>query len=683
MDYKDHLHVDFKPMDKVSKKEAKEEIDALREAIEYHNYLYYIKNSPEISDALYDKLFARLRELEDAFSQFASSASPTQKIGVSPVEAFEKIDHTAPMFSLNSVHEFKEVEKFVHFVQRETKKDLNWMLEPKFDGFSVEVVFKKGEFAYASTRGNGQKGEDISKNLKTIPSLPLHLRKKEKIPSLLAVRGEVYMSKKGFARLNKERIEKGEEPLANPRNAAAGLMRQFDSRKIAGKPMEIFFYEIQQIEDVSFESHNQMLKQLPKWGLRVDEHNQPCSTLKEMNDYHQKMSKIREEFDYEIDGIVIKLDDYSLGHKLGSRQRSPRWALAWKFKPKEKITRIVDIVVQVGRTGVLTPVALLEPVDVGGVTVSRATLHNEDEIHKKDIRVGDKVHVIRAGDVIPEIKKRIKEQGRKRSKKFNMPAKCPACGADIYKEGAYYYCPAGLSCPAQIKGRIIHFASRQGMNIEHLGGKTSKELLEKGLVHNISDLYLLSVEDIIKLEGFAQKSAQQLIDAIQTSKQISLDRFLYALGIRQVGAHIARVLADHYRSLSKLVESDKERFEKIKEIGPQIARSIQSFFKEESNLKVITRFQKEGVKIESKPKKQSQSLKGKTFVFTGALKRYTREEAKQKVEELGARTSSSVSSRTDYVIVGENPGSKLEDAKKEKTRIVKEKEFEMMLGQKV
>jgi len=491
------------------------------------------------------------------------------------------------------------------------------------------------------------------------------------------------MSKKGFAQLNRKRIEKGEDPLANPRNAAAGLMRQLDSKKVAGKPMEIVFYEILQMRGISFESHAQMLKQLPRWGLRVDEHNQQCSTLKEMEAYQQKMTEVREELDYEIDGIVIKLNDYSLRDNLGSRQRSPRWALAWKFEPEEEITRVVDIVVQVGRTGVLTPVALLEPVDVGGVTVSRATLHNQNEIHKKDIRSGDKVHIIRAGDVIPEVKERIKERGRKRSKRFSMPSKCPVCGASIYKEGAYFYCPAGLSCPAQIKGRVVHFASQGGMDIEHLGNKTSKELIEKELVHNISDLYLLSEEDIMKLEGFAQKSAKQLIDSIQSSKQISLDRFLYALGIRHVGTHIARVLAEHYHSLSKLMESDREQLEKIKEIGPQIARSIQGFFKEESNLKVIKHLQKEEVKIKPMPKRQSQPLKGKTFVFTGTLKQYNREEARQKVEELGARASSSISGRTDFLVVGENPGSKLDEAQNEKTRIIKEKEFEMMLGKKI
>ena len=683
MYYKNHPHADFKPIDKLSSKEAKKQIEALREAIEYHNYLYYVKNSSEISDALYDKFFVRLQELEEAFPQLASTSSPTRKIGAPPVEAFEKIDHTAPMFSLNSVQGSKEVHKFVDFVQRETKKNLKWMLEPKFDGFSVEVVYKEGEFVYGSTRGDGRTGENISENLKTIPSLPLHLRNKEEIPSLLAVRGEVYMSKKGFAQLNRKRIEKGEDPLANPRNAAAGLMRQLDSKKVAGKPMEIVFYETLQMRGISFGSHAQMLKQLPRWGLRVDEHNQQCSTLKEMEAYQQKMTEVREELDYEIDGIVIKLNDYSLRDNLGSRQRSPRWALAWKFEPEEEITRVVDIVVQVGRTGVLTPVALLEPVDVGGVTVSRATLHNQNEIHKKDIRSGDKVHIIRAGDVIPEVKERIKERGRKRSKRFSMPSKCPVCGASIYKEGAYFYCPAGLSCPAQIKGRVVHFASQGGMDIEHLGNKTSKELIEKELVHNISDLYLLSEEDIMKLEGFAQKSAKQLIDSIQSSKQISLDRFLYALGIRHVGTHIARVLAEHYHSLSKLMESDREQLEKIKEIGPQIARSIQGFFKEESNLKVIKHLQKEEVKIKPMPKRQSQPLKGKTFVFTGTLKQYNREEARQKVEELGARASSSISGRTDFLVVGENPGSKLDEAQNEKTRIIKEKEFEMMLGKKI
>jgi DNA ligase (NAD+) len=680
MDFKHKPKTKFKDADKLSKKEARKEIEALREGIAYHNYLYYIKNKPEISDATYDKLFHRLEELEHAFPALRSDDSPTQKIGAPPVDKLKKVKHAAVMLSLNAALEEHDVKNFIDFVERNTdKKKIAFVVEPKFDGFSVEVVYEKGRFLYGATRGDGETGEDISNNLKTIGPLPLRLQG-HTIPSFLAVRGEVFMHRKGFQKMNKQRIERGEEPFANPRNAAAGIMRQLDSKKVADKPLDIVFYEILKIKGEDFSSHWDVLHKFPDWGLKTDEHNKKFASYKEIKTYRNKLIEQREKLDYEIDGIVIKLDAYDAREKLGTRQRSPRWALAWKFPPKEEVTRLEDIVVQVGRTGMLTPVALLQPVDVGGVTVSRATLHNEDEVKKKDVRPGDKVQVIRAGDVIPEVLKRIKEKGKKRGKKFSMPERCPVCHTKVVREGAYYFCPNGLSCPAQLVGHLIHYASRQAMNIEGLGEKTVKNLVDKDIVENLADLYQLRVEDLLELEGFAEKSAQQLYQAIQNSKSERLDRFLFALGIRHVGEHVARILARTYRSLDKLIEADLSDLKKTHEIGPEIAESVYEFFQQTKNKNVLQELKKAGLEVQEMPAlKKETPLKDKTFVFTGELESYTRDEIKRLVEELGARATSSVSSNTDYLVAGENPGSKLDEAKKHKVKIIDEKEFKKLI----
>jgi DNA ligase (NAD+) len=488
------------------------------------------------------------------------------------------------------------------------------------------------------------------------------------------------MSKKGFQQTNKERIEKGEEPFANPRNAAAGTVRQLDSKKVADKPLDIFFYDILKMEGNGFSSHWEALKQFSRWGLATDPHSKKHSDFEGIKEYRDRLAEERDDLDYDIDGIVIKLDDYELRRKLGTRQRSPRWALAWKFPPKKEVTILEEIVVQVGRTGMLTPVALLQPVDVGGVTVSRATLHNEEEVLRKDVRPGDKVRVARAGDVIPEVMERIKEPGKKRGNKFSMPDTCPACSAKVIKEGAYYFCPAGLSCPSQLIGHIIHFASRDALDIEGLGDKTAKDMVDKEMVKDMADLYQLSVDDLLQLDGFAQKSATQLYEAIQSTKNPRLDRFLYALGIRHVGQHIARVLSQEYRTFDKLRKTSRSQLEEIAEIGPGIAQSVEKFFGEEENRAVLDRLASLGIKPqEMESGKETTALEGKTFVFTGKLQGYTRKEAEDRVETLGARATSSVSSQTDYVVVGENPGSKIDEAREQGVEILDEKEFEELL----
>ncbi|MGQ9672322.1 MAG: NAD-dependent DNA ligase LigA [Candidatus Aminicenantales bacterium] len=684
MDFKKNPRADFKSVKKMTREEARQEVEALREGIEYHNYLYYVKNQPVISDALYDQLFRRLQELEEAFPELQSETSPTRKIGAPPLDRLKKVKHTAPMLSLNSALSEKEVEDFDKFIRRNVgAAKIAYVLEPKFDGFSVEVVYRDGVFAYGATRGDGEIGEDISENLKTIRSLMLRLQQPDgqKLPRFLAVRGEVIMSKKAFQKLNKERVEKGEVPFANPRNAAAGIMRQLDSKKVADKPLDIFFYDILRIEGLEFSSHWEELQKFPEWGLKTDVHNVKCSSLEEVKAYREKLAAEREELDYEIDGIVIKLDDPLLREKLGMRERSPRWALAWKFPPKKEVTTLEEIVVQVGRTGMLTPVALLQPVDVGGVTVSRATLHNEDEVRKKDVRPGDKVRVARAGDVIPEVVERIKEPGKKRGPKFAMPKKCPVCGSKVIREGAYYFCPAGLSCPAQLIGHILHYCSRNAMNIEGLGDQIARQLVDRDMVRDVADLYQLRVEDLLRLEGFADRSAQKLYQAIQRTKQARFDRFLYALGIRHVGEHVARLLAERFGNLERLSRATREEIDAIPGIGPEIAESVEQFFNQEENKKVLEKIIEVGVRLEEiEAPKGELLLKGKTFVFTGELDHYTRDEAKEIVESLGGRAASSVSGSTDYVVAGQNPGSKLEEARKRGIKIIDEAEFEKLIG---
>jgi DNA ligase (NAD+) len=680
IDFKKNPKTNFKVIDKLSKEGARDEIEALREGIYHHDYLYYVKNQPKISDAVYDKLFLRLQKLEEKFPEFHSNTSPTRRVGAEPVGELKRVAHADPMLSLNAVPEAAKVEDFDDFVRRKLKDDVEYILEPKFDGLSVELVYEGGAFKYGATRGNGEEGEDISANLKTVRTVPLKLRDQKDIPSFLSVRGEVFMPKKGFQEMNRRRIERGDLPFANPRNAAAGTMRQLDSKNVADKPFDIYFYDILQIEGPQFDSHWQALKRFSDWGLKVDPNNQQASSFDKIESFHQKLSEQRDEFDYDIDGIVIKVDRYAQRESLGVRHRSPRWALAWKFPPKKEVTVLEDIVVQVGRTGVLTPVALLQQVDVGGVTVSRATLHNQDEVEKKDVRPGDEVRIERAGDVIPEVVERIKKPGQKRAKPFSMPKNCPVCGSEIVREGAYYLCPAGLSCEAQLVGRIIHYAARDAMDIRGLGVETVKAVVDRGLVKDIADLYQLSVDDILQLEGFAEKSAKNLHSAIQDKKTPRLDRFLYALGIRHVGQRIARILALEYRSLDVLNKVDRQGLEQTAEIGPEIAESVADFFKQAENQKVLERLAEAGVKVQKMPTQKS-ALRDKTFVFTGSLDSFTRDEAKEKVEMLGGRATSSVSGETDYLVVGENPGSKLDEANKENVEILEEREFKDLIGE--
>ncbi len=683
MDFKKNPRTDFKDIGKLSKEQARQEIQALREGIEYHDYLYYVKDRPVISDETYDKLFRRLQELEQAFPEFASPDSPTQRVGGKPAARLEKVRHTAPMLSLNTVYKEKEVEDFVRMVRRETGSEhLEYTAEPKFDGLSVELVYENGTFVRGTTRGDGETGEDISHNLKTLRAVPLHLRNsKQDIPSFLAVRGEVFMHKGEFQKLNKTRIEKGEEPFANPRNAAAGTVRQLDPKRVASTALDIVFYDILELRHRSFDSDWEMLQQLPKWGLRTDPHNRKCSTLEQIKKYHTDLFKERDTLDYEIDGVVIKLDDYALREKLGMRQRSPRWALAWKFEPKHDITTLKDIVVQVGRTGVLTPVALLEPVNVGGVTVSRATLHNAGEVRRKDIRIGDTVRIERAGDVIPEVVERIEQPHQRRGKPFSMPRRCPVCGTEVHPEGAYHYCPNSLSCRGQLVGRIIHYASRDAMDIEGLGRKTAEELVGRGMVKSVADLYRLSVEDLKQIEGFAEKSARQLYEAIERAKKARMDRFLYALGIHRVGQHAAQAVARHFGGMKALEQARLEDLEAVADLGATTAQSLYNFFHQNETRRALHELYDVGGVVEPMPARRRRGpLEGKRFVFTGELEGYTRDEAARRVEALGGLATETVSDTVDYVVVGRDPGRKLDEAKKKNVTTIREKAFQKLVG---
>jgi DNA ligase (NAD+) len=522
MDFKKDPPTEFKDIAKMSREEARQEIEALREGIEYHNYRYYVKNQPAISDAAYDQLFRRLQELEEAFPEFQSGASPTRRVGAEPVSALKRVWHRTPMLSLNAVLEEREVRNFINFILRSTGGRAVFVAEPKFDGVSVEVVYHDGIFQYGTTRGDGETGEDFSENLKTVRPLPLRLQRDGAVPSFLAVRAEVFMLKQGFQQLNRKRIERNEEPFANPRNAASGVLRHLDPKVAAGRPLDIRFYDVLEVQGQQLSSHQEALKRFASWGLKTHPHNMAGRSFEEIQRVYQEILQKREHLGYEVDGLVIKLDEYQKRRKLGARHRSPRWAIAWKFPPKEQITTVEDIVVQVGRTGILTPVALLQPVDVGGVTVSRATLHNENEVHRKDIRKGDKVRIARAGDVIPEVLERIPGPEKERGEAFSMPQRCPSCGTEVAREGAYSFCLAGLSCPAQLVRRIAHYASRDAMDIRGLSEKTARQLVDAGLVGDIADLYRLSVADLVKLENFGQKSATQLHDAIQGARKVRL-----------------------------------------------------------------------------------------------------------------------------------------------------------------
>jgi DNA ligase (NAD+) len=661
---------------------VRKRVEKLREEIEYHNYRYYILDQPEISDAQYDRLMRELEKLEEQYPELRTPNSPTQRVGAPPLEEFEIVRHTIPMLSLANAFDETEAKEFDKRVKKflGTSSDIEYVTEPKLDGLAVELVYERGQFVVGSTRGDGVNGENITQNLRTIKTIPLQLIRKEiSVPERLEVRGEVIMQLKRFRELNQKREELGEPLFANPRNAAAGSVRQLDSKITAERPLEIYCYGIGEVRGRTFKSHWEILQTLSKWGLRINPNIQRCKHIEDVIEYYHEVNEKREKLPYEIDGIVIKVNQLDLQTRLGEISRSPRWALAFKFQPKQETTKIQDIIVQVGRTGALTPVAVMEPVKVGGVEVSRATLHNQDEIDKKDVRIGDTVVIQRAGDVIPEVVQVIESKRTGKEKKFRMPSKCPVCGAEVIKEEAIHRC-IGLDCPAQLKGRIKHFASKRAMDIEGLGVKLIGQLVDKDLVKDVADIYYLLKEQLIELERMADKSAQNIIDAIEASKTKPLSKFLYALGIRHVGETTAEDLARRFSRLDDFFHLSEEDLREVEGIGPEVSASVYQFFRDKKNKESIERLKKAGVTVIEPKVKGKAKLAGKTFVFTGALKSLGRDEARHIVESLGGTTASSVSKKVDFVVIGEDPGSKFDKAKELGIKTLSEEEFKKMIS---
>ncbi|WP_083960802.1 NAD-dependent DNA ligase LigA [Thermodesulfobacterium hveragerdense] len=670
-----------------------ERVKKLREEIEYHNYRYYVLDSPVISDAEYDALMREIKELEERYPELITPDSPTQRVGFKPAEGFKEVPHAEPMLSLddamdkNEVLEFdKRVKKFLGLPE---EAQIEYTVEPKIDGLAVELVYEEGILKLGATRGDGYVGEDVTANIKTIKSIPLKLKKFDEnapeIPPRIDVRGEVYLNKEEFEKINQERIKKGETPFANPRNAAAGSLRQLDPSVTAKRKLDIFCYGVGKAEGYNFKTQWEILQTLPKWGLKVNPLVKLVKNIREAIDYHHEMEKKRQELPYEIDGIVIKVNDLSLWEKLGTKARSPRYAVAYKFQPTQVTTKLLNVVFQVGRTGAITPVAILQPVQIGGVIVERATLHNEDYIKNLDIRIGDWVLVQRAGDVIPQIIMPIKERRTGEEKEIKFPTECPRCDTKLIKkpDEAVWRCP-NPNCYASLIRKILHFASRLAMNIEGLGEKIGKELVDRGLVENVADLYYLRLEDFLRLPGFAYKKAKNLYEAIQKSKKTTLARFIYALGIRHVGEAMAQLLAKKFKTLDNLMKASMSDLMSVEGVGYEVAKSIVEFFKNEHNQEIIKRLLEAGITFEEEEEKQEEvtpKLEGLTFVFTGALKSMTRDQAKSKVLQLGGKVSDHVSKNVDYVVVGEEPGSKYQKALKLGLKIINEEEFLKLIGE--
>ncbi|MDR4514999.1 NAD-dependent DNA ligase LigA [Nitrosomonas sp.] len=647
------------------------QLDLLRQQIELYNYQYYVLDAPTIPDAEYDRLFRKLQRIEQEYPALVTPKSPTQRVGAAPLKAFLQVIHDAPMLSLANAFEAIEVEAFDRRVREVLKVSaVEYAVEPKFDGLAVSLRYENGVFKTGATRGDGYTGEDITLNLRTVKSIPLSLSS-ERVPKLLEVRGEVLMLKDDFVRLNKWHFEKGEKIFANPRNAAAGSLRQLDSAVTATRPLKFFAYGIVPNDDscVPQDMHSAIIQYLSSLHFPVAQESTVVNGCAGLLAYYRKIGAQRDQLPYDIDGVVYKVNSLAQQAELGYVARAPRFALAHKFPAQEAVTRLLDIHVQVGRTGALTPVARLEPVFVGGVTVTNATLHNADEISRKDVRIGDTVIVRRAGDVIPEVVSVVLAQRPENAQPFIMPQHCPACGAKAVRAvgEAVSRCTGGLFCPAQRKQAILHFASRRALDIEGLGEKLVDQLVDNVIVRNPADLYQLGILALANLERMAEKSASNILAAIEKSKQTTLARFIYALGIRNVGEVTAKDLALHFGSLDHLMCADIEKLIQVADVGPVVAQSILDFFAEKHNREVIERLRASGVSWEENEMTTSISMKshainGKTFVLTGTLPNMTREEAKEIIEKFGGKVTGSVSKKTDYVVVGEDPGSKYDKA---------------------
>lgn len=669
-----------------SRETIRQRIEELRERIRYHNYRYYALDDPEITDAEYDQLFRELQELEKAYPEFASPDSPTARVGFPPLEAFDTFEHPLPMLSLENAMDEGEMVEFHQRVQKllGIAEPIVYTAEPKMDGLAVEILYENGRLVRAGTRGDGYRGEDVTPNVKTIRAIPWTLYEHPEappIPSVLTVRCEVYMNRRDFLALNRRREADGEPVFANPRNAAAGSLRQLDSSITAQRPLKAYCYGIGILEGPVFQTQWEILNALKSWGLPVNPLSRLCEGLEAALDYYRELEARRPELPYEVDGVVYKVNRLEWQERLGEKTRSPRWAIAYKFPAHQAVTRLLDIQAQVGRTGVLTPVAHLEPVSLAGVVIRRATLHNMDEIQRKDVRIGDHVVVQRAGDVIPEVVRPIVEKRDGTERRFEMPAQCPACGGPVVRlSGEAFHRCMNRNCPAQIEGALRHFAGREAMNIEGLGKQIIHLLVERGMVTTPADLYRLKEEDLLKLPGFAEKSAQNLIQAIQKTRHPELAAFLYALGIPLVGTYLAMVLSDRFQSFQALQAARYEDLIAVEGVGDKVADSIRRYFENEDNIRCIRALFDAGVHPKAStaqvtPQAANDFWKGKTVVLTGTLSSMTRDEATERLRKAGARVSSSVSGKTDVVVVGENPGSKLQKARALGVAVMDEEAF--------
>lgn len=642
--------LDFREPGELGEDEAERTVELLREAVEFHDYRYYVLNDPVISDEAYDRLFRQLERLEDEFG-LKDENSPTQRVGGEPMDSLESRDHVREMLSLDSSESEDDVREFDRRV-REAVGDVRYSVEPKFDGFSVEVVYVDREYDRAVTRGDGVTGEDVSRNVRTIRSVPMRL---PEAPDMLAVRGEIYMPRSGFQDLNEERVERGEEPFANPRNAAAGTVRQLDPEVVASRPLDVYFYDVME-SSRQLDSQREAYDLMERLGFRVNDRVDFVDDIEEFISYRDELLEERDGLEVDLDGVVAKVDDYEARDELGVTARHPRWAYAYKFPAKTGETTVRRIVVQVGRTGKLTPVALLDPVDVGGVTISRATLHNEGEAQEKGVVEGARVRIERAGDVIPEVKEVV--EGADHS--FSMPSRCPVCGSPVVEEGEYHYCSGGVSCEAQLKRGLEHYAEKGALDIEGLGEKVAQQLVDAGLVESVADLYNLTREDLTGLEGWGRKSAENLLGEIEESKDTDLASFIYALGIRHVGKERARLLAEEF-ALEDLREADVEDVVGVRDVGREVAESVVEFFGNRENQRVVDRLLDAGV--EPRRRERGTEFEGLKLVITGSVEGYSRSELEELLERNGADVTSSVSGETDLLVVGENPGeTKQEDA---------------------
>ncbi|HOV33437.1 MAG TPA: NAD-dependent DNA ligase LigA [Candidatus Hydrogenedens sp.] len=668
---------------------AKEQYEFLCKEIERHNELYYIYAKPEITDYEYDMLMKELEEIEKQYPQLITPYSPTQRVGGRVIDEFQSVEHTVPMLSIDNTYNEAEIKEFDQRIKRAlpTIKKISYVVELKIDGVAMSIKYRNGIYEQAATRGDGFRGDDVTENVRTIKSVPLRL--KGPVPETVEVRGEVFMKDKELERLNQIREELGEEPFRNPRNTTAGTLKLKDPRLVAQRRLETFFYELilQESEKSLVKSHVETLNKLKEWGLPVNPHWKECADIEQVIEYCSQWREKRYTLEYEIDGMVIKVNEHRIRELLGTTSKSPRWIIAYKFPAEIARTKLLNIKVQVGKTGALTPVAEMEPVRLAGTIVKRATLHNFEELERKDIRIGDTVEIQKAGEIIPQIIRPILELRPPNTKPFKPPESCPECGSKVQKdpEGVFYRC-LSMDCPAQLKQKIQHYAQRRAMDIEGLGPALVEQLVNKGLVKNIADLYRLKKEQLVELERMGTKSAENLLLAIEESKNRPFSALLFGLGIRHVGQHLAEILANHFNSLDNLINADENVLTTINEIGPTVAKSIKDFFSTKANIELVENLKKLGVRTyeEDKETKTTENiLGGKTFVVTGTLKNFTRDQIEQKIKQLGGKVSSSVSKNTDYVLVGENPGSKLDKARALEVKTITEDEFmELIKGNK-